>query len=86
MRRASGYRPVLVGVIVVILSFLVGWNANGDAPRKVAWEYKVVVFNGYGPDAERALNQQAAEGWELVVTEPSSRTPGSTFCYLKRAR
>jgi anthranilate phosphoribosyltransferase len=72
MRRQKVYWIVLVAIIVSV------------------WEYKVVEFNDSSTtstsDAERILNQQGAEGWELTATAPSQSTPRVTLCYLRRAK
>ena len=69
-----------VWFVMVALLCVAGWMAFGQGQRSgQAWEYCVVdAYNG-ADQAQRALNQYGAQGWELVAKS-------GDFYYLKRPR
>jgi len=85
-------KQIYLSLVIVALLCLTGWTgyARGQRTNSVrqTWEYHIdgaPTFNsipGANVDpvqAERLLNQRAAEGWELAAV-------GQGLYYFKRAR
>jgi hypothetical protein len=58
-------------------------NKGGAAPR-VVWEYKVYYHDKNPQVEERVLNEQGAEGWELVTSYPIGGDGAHVFKRQKR--
>lgn len=77
---------VLVLVIVSCLCVL-ATTRQGESAMKTRWEYKILLISDTQAHlSEKILNEQGAEGWELVqFLKPDSSPHGGTY-YLKRAK
>jgi hypothetical protein len=83
-------RPLQLALIVLgIIVLSSGWM-RASQKEKTTWSYKVVQYNPGGltplQDAQNLLNEQGAQGWELVSTEPRSREPGITYFYFRKSQ
>ena len=75
-----------VMLIVLALIFLVsiGGLRGEPQPTRTVWEYKVIdVDRGQTWNFEKILNQQAADGWELIQEDGTS---GRALFFFKRPR
>lgn len=62
-----GTRWISVFLIVLCL-LLVGWTAYGQKAKisRAAWEYKMVIVSRSSNQAQTIMNENGAEGWELI--------------------
>jgi hypothetical protein len=83
--RTSFSRIFLVVIIIATTLFTVGWM-KGENAEKRTWEYKYqVVGAAQTQQVVTMLNQQGADGWELVQVDREE--PGSLIhFYFKRAK
>ncbi len=58
--------------------------ASTDRPQRVSWEYKTVAAKVLGDDLGRAINAEAAAGWDFVSASPSLDQWG--FAVLRREK
>jgi Domain of unknown function (DUF4177) len=68
--------------VALIFSFLIlaGWAVHGQKAKasRVAWEYKMVFVPKTSDKAQTIMNENGAEGWELI----QARFPGDSDSYL----
>ena len=83
--RTSASRILLVVIIIATALFSVGWM-KGEYGEKRTWEYKYqVVGASQTPQVVTMLNQQGADGWELVQVDREESGSLLHF-YFKRAK
>ena len=76
----------IVAVMIVLAAlFCTAWVKDGDAQKRT-WEYKHLDFSSSAESQyEKAMDQQGAEGWELVA-EDREQPGGRIHFYFKRAK
>lgn len=69
-----GTRWISVSLIVLCL-ILVGWTTYGQRAKvpRTAWEYKMVIVPRTSDKTQTIMNENGAEGWELI----QARFPGN---------
>jgi hypothetical protein len=75
--------------LVIVVAFVVlvvgGWTLQGAKPQQ--WEYSIESYEaGNEGRLLKSLNNQGAQGWELVMTEPDTLLPKWTRYYFKRPK
>lgn len=82
-----GIRWFSVSLIVLCLT-LVGWTAYGQrakAPRAV-WEYKMVIVPRTSNQAQVIMNENGAEGWEIIQARFPSDDRNDLVLLFKRLK
>ena len=60
-----------------ILALAVAFSLGAASSNRTAWDYKVVAANAFQLELEKAINANAAEGWEFVsVSGPNNEMWG----------
>lgn len=61
-------KATLLLIVTFGLCLLGTWTVFGQKRQNQRWEYKFVEYER-GPRTQAAINNLAAEGWELVTVE-----------------